>query len=83
MLLLRAQRICRWSWTPGPATGRSGVICLCDQRPCLAGQEKKEGNAAAPITLTFPPEEQRRMKERLQRRNQDHLHVLYASQVAL
>ena len=35
------------------------------------------------FTLTFPPEEQRRMKERLQRGNQDHLHVLYASQMAL
>ena len=29
---------------------RSGVTCLCDLRPCLAGHKK---NAAAPITL--PP----------------------------
>ena len=35
------------------------------------------------FTLTFPPEEQMRMKERLQQRNQEHLHVLYASQMAL
>ena len=42
VLLLRAQRICRRSRTPGPATGRGGVICLCDQRPCLAGQEKRK-----------------------------------------
>ena len=27
---------------------RSGVTCLCDLRPCLAGHKK---NAAAPITL--------------------------------
>ena len=40
-------------------------------------------SGTAPITLTFPAEEQRRMQERLQRRNQDRLHVLYASQSAL
>ena len=39
-------------------------------------------SGTALITLTFPPEEQRRMKERLQRRNQDSLHVLYAPQSA-
>ena len=49
----------------------------------LVYQGMKKPIAAAPITLTFPPEEQRRMRGRLQQRNQDHLHVLYASQMAL
>ena len=40
MLLLRARRRCRWSRTPCSAIGRVGVICLCDLRPCIAGQEK-------------------------------------------
>ena len=39
--------------------------------------------AAAQITLTFPPVKQRQMKDILGLRNQDYLHVLYASQVAL
>ena len=37
---LRARRRCRWSRTPCSATGRGGVTCLCDLRPCLAGHEK-------------------------------------------
>ena len=52
---------------------------VCDPRSIV----QRCPNGTAPITLTFPPEEQRRMKERLQRRNQDRIHVLYASQSAL
>ena len=80
MLLWRARRICRWSRTPCSATGRGGVICLVRSAPLLAGQNKI---AAAPIALTFPPVKQRQMKDSLRLRNQDYLHVLYASQVAL
>ena len=35
------------------------LFVWCDQRPCLAGQEKTI--AAAPITLIFPPVKQRQM----------------------
>ena len=37
---MRAQRGCRWSRTALATPGGSAVDCLCDQRPCLAGQEK-------------------------------------------
>ena len=40
MLLLRAQRGCRWSRTALATPGGGAVNCLCDQRRCLAGQEK-------------------------------------------
>ena len=56
------------------------LFVWCVQRPCLAGQEKI---SAAPITLTFPHGRQRQMKDSLRLRNQDYLHVLYASQVVL
>ena len=53
----------------------------CGQRPCLAGHEKTV--AAAPITLTFPTCKAEADDVSLRLRNQDYLHVLYASQVAL
>ena len=40
MLLLRAQRGCRWSQTALATPGGGAVRCLCDQCPCLAGREK-------------------------------------------
>ena len=40
VLLLRAQRGCRWSRTALATPGGGAVNCLCDQRPCLAGLEK-------------------------------------------
>ena len=40
MLLMRAQRECRWSRTALATPGGGAVNCLCDQRPCLAGLEK-------------------------------------------
>ena len=52
---------------------------VCDPRSIVW----RCSSGTAPITLTFPLEEQRRMKERLQQRNQDRLHVLYAPQSAL
>ena len=52
---------------------------VCDPRSIV----QRCSSGTAPITLTFAPEEQRPMKERLERRNQDRLHVLYASQSAL
>ena len=55
------------------------LLVYCDPRSIVY----RCPSGTAPITLTFPPEEQRRMQERLQRRNQDRLHMLYASQSAL
>ena len=81
MLFWRARRRCRWSRTPCSATGGGGVICFVSSAPLLSRAEKKV--AAAPITLTFPPVKQRQMKDSLRLRNQDYLHVLYASQTAL
>ena len=80
MLFWRARRICRWSQTPCSATGRGG-ICLVGSAPLFSRAENKI--AAAQITPTFPPVKQRQMKDRLRLRNQDYLHVLHASQVAL
>ena len=59
---------------------RSGVTCLCDLSPCLAGHKN---NAAAPLTLPAHLVKQRHMKGRLRRRNQGTLQVLYPSQCAL
>ena len=81
MLFWLARRRCRWSWTPCSATGRGGVVCLVCSAPLFSRAERKI--AAAPITLTFPTVKQRQMKDSLRLRNQDYLHVLYASQVAL
>ena len=41
MLLLRAQRGCRWSRTALATPGGGAVNCLFDLRACLAGLEKK------------------------------------------
>ena len=81
MLFWRAGRICRWSRTPCSASGRGGLICLVCSAPLFSRAEVKV--AAAPITLTFPPVKQRQMKDSFRLMNQDYLHVLYASQVAL
>ena len=40
MLLLRALRGCRRSRAALATHGGGAVNCLCDLRPCLAGQEK-------------------------------------------
>ena len=80
-LFWRAQRICRWSRTPCSATGRGGVICLCEQHPCLAGHKKT--TAAAPIHPDLPTCKAKADDWGLRLRNQDYLDVLYASQVAL
>ena len=40
MLLMRAQRGCRWSRTALATPGGGAVNWLCDERPCLAGLEK-------------------------------------------
>ena len=37
---MRAQRGCRWCRTALATSGGGAVNCLCDKRPCLAGQEK-------------------------------------------
>ena len=66
---------------PALPQAEAELFVWCVQRPCLAGQKKNI--AAAPITLTFPPVKQRQMNDSLRLRNQDYLHVLYASQVAL
>ena len=66
---------------PALPQAEAELFVWCVQRPCLAGQKKKV--AAAPIALTFPPVKQRQMKNSLRLRNQDYLHVLYSSQVAL
>ena len=58
---------------------RSGVTCLCDLRPCLAGHKK----SCCTTHPTCPPVKQRHMKGRLRRRNQGTLQVLYPSQCAL
>ena len=81
MLFWRAQRPCQWSRTPRSATGRGGVICLVCSAPLFSRAEKEI--AAAPIALTFAPVRQRQVRDSLRLRNQDYLHVLYASQVAL
>ena len=65
---------------PALPQAEAELFVWCVQRPCLAGQNKI---AAAPIALTFPPVKQRQMKDSLRLRNQDYLHVLCASQVAL
>ena len=65
---------------PALPQAKAELFVWCVQRPCLAGQKKI---AAAPIALTFPPVKQRPMKDSLRLRNQDYLHVLYTSQVAL
>ena len=49
--------------------------------PLFSTAEKKV--PAAPIALSFPAVKQRHMKDSLRLRNQDYLHLLYASQVAL
>ena len=59
---------------------RSGVTCLCDLRPCLAGHKKKCCCTTHP---TCPPVKQRQMKGRLRLKNQGTLQVLYPSQCAL
>ena len=53
----------------------------CDQRPCLAGHETTI--AAAPIHPDLPTCKAKADDWGLRLRNQDYLHVLYASQVAL
>ena len=65
---------------PALPQAEAELFVWCVQRPCLAGQKNI---AAAPIPLTFPPVKKRQMKGSLRLRNQDYLHVLYASQVAL
>ena len=60
---------------------RSGVTCLCELRPCLAGHKKKK--CCCTTHPTCPPVKQRQMKGRLRRRNQGTLQVLYPSQCAL
>ena len=82
VLLLRAQRVCRWSRTALATPGCGAVSCLCDQRPCLAGQEIKMGRCCT-NHRTCPPVKQRPMKDCLRLRNQATLHVLYASQCDL
>ena len=77
----RAQRGCRWSRTALATPGGGAVNCLCDQRPCLAGQEKNE--RCCTNHPTCPPVKQRPMKRCLRLRNQATLHVLYASQCDL
>ena len=59
---------------------RSGVTCLCDLRPCLAGHKKKGCCTNHP---TCPPVKQRQMEGRLRQRNQATLQVLYPSQCDL
>ena len=65
---------------PALTQAEAELFVWCVERPCLAGQKEI---AAAPIALTLPPVKQRQMKDSLRLRNQDYLHVLYASQVAL
>ena len=65
---------------PALPQAEAELFVWCVQRPCLAGQKRI---AAAPIALSFPPVNQRQMKDNLRLRNQDYLHVLYACQVAL
>ena len=82
MLFWHAQRICRWSRTRCSATGRGGVVCLCDQRPCLAGHEKKI-NRCCTNHPDLPTCKAKADDWGLRLGSQDYLHVLYASQVAL
>ena len=65
---------------PALRQAEAELFVWCDQCPCLAGQKTI---AAALIALTIPPLKQRQIEESLRLRNQDYLHVLYASQVAL
>ena len=56
-------------------------MCVVCSAPLFSRAEKQI--VAAQIALTFSPVKQRQLKDSLRLRNQDYLHVLYASQVAL
>ena len=65
---------------PALPQAEAELFVWCGKRPCLAGLKKI---AAVPITLTFPPVKQMQLKDSLGLRNQDYLHMLYASHVPL
>ena len=81
MLFWRERRRCRWSQTPCSTTGRGRVICLVCSEPLFSRAEKNNRCCTNhPDLLTCKTETN---DFDLRRRNQDSLHVLYASQTAL
>ena len=66
---------------PALPQAEAELFVCCVQRPCLAGQKKKCCCTNHPDLL--PPVKQRQMKDSWRLRNQEYLHVLYLSQVAL
>ena len=78
MLLWRAGRRCRWSRTPCSATGRGEVICLVCSVPLFSRAEKN--NRCCTNHPDLPTCKTEANDLGLRRRNQDSLHMLYASQ---
>ena len=66
---------------PALSQAEAELFVWCDQRPCLAGQDKNNRCCTNHPDLPTCKTEANDLGLRL--RNQDYLHVLYASQVAL
>ena len=81
MLFWRAQRICQWSRTPCSASGSDAVICYVGSAPLFSRAEKN--NRCCTNHSDLPTCKAKADDLALRLRNQDYLHVLYASQVAL